>query len=199
MNHQTNSRKTVSLYINNQAVIKALTRSRPSAGQHLINSLQLAANELPCNLKIRWISSHSEVKGNEAADRLAKAAVQGRSSRAADLPHLLRSPLPVSASAIKQEYSAKLNRLWSKAWDRSPRKDRFSRIDPNFPFNGFRKRMSRLSRKQTSTIMQLQTGHIPLNFYLKRIGKADSDRCTNCFEGPDHAQIPETINHFIFE
>jgi hypothetical protein len=141
---------------------------RPSAGQHLVHSLRLAANDLPCNLKIRWISSHSKVKGNEAADRLAKAAAQGRSSRIADLPHLLRSPLPVSASAIKQEYSAKLNGLWRKIWDGSPRKDRFSRLDPDFPFNSFRKRLFQLTRKQSSIIMQLRTGHIPLNFYLKK-------------------------------
>jgi ribonuclease HI/endonuclease/exonuclease/phosphatase family metal-dependent hydrolase len=191
--------KTVSLYIDNQAVIKALTGSRTTAGQHLVNSLRLAANDLPCNLEVRWISSHSEVKGNEEADRLAKAAAQGRSSRAVDLPHLLRSPLPVSASAIKQEFSAKLNRLWSKVWDESPRKDRFLRLDPDFPFVRFRKRLFQLTRKQASIIMQLRTGHIPLNFYLKRIGKVDSDRCTNCPEGPDRIQVPETTNHFLFE
>jgi hypothetical protein len=191
--------KTVSLYIDKEAVIKALIGSRPSAGQHLINHLRLAANDLPCKINIRWISSHSEVKGNEAADKLAKAVAQGRSSRATDLPHLLRSPLPVSASAIKQEFSAKLNRLWNKVWDGSPSKDRFSRLDPNFPFNSFRKRLFQLTRRQSSTIMQLRTGHIPLNFYLKRISKADYDRCSKCFEGPDHVQVPETINHFLFE
>jgi len=191
--------KSVSLYIDNQAVILALNGSRPSAGQHLVNSLRIAANDLPCNLKIIWISSHSEVRGNEAADRLAKAAAQGRSSRVADLPHILRSPLPISASAVKQEYSAKLNRLWGRKWDKSPRKDRFSRLDPDFPYNSFRKRMFQLTRKQSSFIMQLRTGHIPLNFYLKRIGKVEYDRCTNCYEGPQHVQISETINHFIFE
>jgi ribonuclease HI len=191
--------KTVSLYIDNQAVIKALNGSRTTAGQHLINHLRLTANDLPCNLTVRWISSHSEVKGNEAADKLAKAAAQGRSSRAVDLPHLLRSPLPASASAIKQEFLAKLTRTWGKIWDGSPRKERFSRLDPDFPFNSFRKRLFLLSRKQSSTIMQLRTGHIPLKFYLKRIGKVDSDRCTNCPEGPDQVRVPETINHFIFE
>jgi len=127
--------KRISLYIDNQAVILALTGPRSSAGQHLVNTLRTAANGLPALLNIIWISSHSEVKGNEAADKLAKVAAQGRSSRMVDLPHLLRSPLPVSASALKQEFSAKLNRLWQKVWDGSPRKERFSRVDSNFPFN----------------------------------------------------------------
>lgn len=131
--------KRVSLYIDNQAVIMALTGPRPSSGQHLIDSLKLAANGLLANLKITWISSHSEVKGNEAANKLAKAAAQSCSSRMVDLPHLLRSPLPASASAVKQEFSAKLNRLWQKVWDNSPRKERFSRINADFPFGKFRK------------------------------------------------------------
>ena len=47
--------------------------------------------------------------------------------------------------------------------------------------------------------MQLRIGHFPLNYFLKRIGKSDTDRCDNCFAGPDHRQVAETINHFLFE
>ena len=191
--------KTISLYIDNQAVIMALTGQRPSAGQHLIKALRTAANRLPANLNIAWISSHSEVKGNEAADKLAKAAAQGRSSRMTDLPHILRSPLPVSASAVKQDFVSKLKVLWQKVWDDSPRKDRFSRVDADFPFNKFRKSLFKLTRKQASLIMQLRTGHVALNYHLKRIGKVESDKCTKCQLGPNQIQVPETINHFLFE
>ena len=71
--------------------------------------------------------------------------------------------------------------------------------DPDFPFNDFRKRLFTLACNQASIIMQLRTGHIPLNFYLRRIGKADSDKCLKCDEHPNRVQIKETINHFIFE
>jgi hypothetical protein len=60
-----------------------------------------------------------------------------------------------------------------------------------------------MTRKQASTIMQLRTGHIALNFYLRRIlvGKVATENCTKCEEGPNlnivHAK--ETINHFLFE
>jgi ribonuclease HI/endonuclease/exonuclease/phosphatase family metal-dependent hydrolase len=191
--------KRVTLYIDNQAVIMALKGAKPTSGQHLINTALTSANQLPCNLTIRWISSHSEVKGNEAADKIAKAAAQGRSSRSTDLPHLLRSPLPTSASATKQEFTARLKRLWIKIWDSSPRKDRFSLIDPDFPFNKFRTRLFTLTRKQASIAMQLRTGHIALNFYLKRIGKSDTEYCPKCEEGPNVVHSKETINHFLFE
>ena len=47
--------------------------------------------------------------------------------------------------------------------------------------------------------MQIRTGHIPLNFYLRRIGKVDSDNCTNCDAGPGQIQARESINHFLFD
>ena len=129
--------KIVSLYIDNQAIMMALAGTKTTSGQYLINSVITAANELPCKLTVRWISSHSEVRGNEAADRLAKEAAKGQASRQADLPHLLRSPLLISSSALKQEYNAKINRMWAKIWEGSPRKDRFTQTDPDFPFNSF--------------------------------------------------------------
>ena len=100
------------MYIDNQAVIKALLGAKPSSGQHLITVIRLEANATLSRLAIKWISSHSEVKGNEAADKLTKAAAQGQSSRMVDLPHILRTPLLASASATKQSYHAKLNKLW---------------------------------------------------------------------------------------
>ena len=191
--------KTVSLYIDNQATIMALAGAKTTSRQHLISSTSIAANELPCKLTVRWISSHSKVRGNEAADKLAKEAAQGRSSRRVDLPHLFRSPVPVSASATKQAFNAKLNKRWLKMWSHSPRKDRFVLTDPDFPFNKFRTRLFKLARNQASLIMQIRTGHIPLNFYLRRIGKIDSDKCLKCDGHPDNAQPKESINHFIFE
>ena len=191
--------KMVTLYIDNQAIIMALRGAKPTSGQHLINTIMTAANQLPCRFSIEWISSHSEVKGNEAADRIAKAAAQGRSSRALDLPHIFRTPIPISASATKQEFSARLARLWTRMWDDSPRKDRFSRIDSDFPFNKFRKRLFAMSRKQASIIMQVRTGHIALNFYLKCIGKLNTDNCTKCEEGPHNVHVQESINHFLFD
>ena len=93
-----------------------------------------------------------------------------------------------------------MNKMWAKMWDSSPRKDRFAQTNPdNFPFVSFRKRLFKLTRKQASLIMQIRTGHIPLNYYLRRIGKTDSDKCQKCDVGPNNVQTTETINHYIFE
>ena len=112
--------------------------------------------------------------------------MRGWSSRREDLPHVLRLQLPVSISAAKQEFQANLD-------------TRFSLIDPNFPFTKFHKKLFGLSTKQASLIMQLRTGHFPLNYYLKHIEKVDSNKCMKCAENPDQLQVRETINHFLLE
>ena len=104
-----------------------------------------------------------------------------------------------SKDLTKQEYHSTLISKWLTLWSNSPRKNRFSCIDPNFLFNKFCKRLYKLTRKQTSLIMQIRTGHIPLNFFLHRINKIDSDKCTNCNNGEEDVPRTETINYFLFD
>ena len=54
-----------------------------------------------------------------------------------------------------------------------------------------------LSRKQASLILQIKCTHFPLNIYLNRINKSETNNCLECTE---IQEIPhrETINHFIF-
>ena len=139
--------KKVSLYTDNQSVISALTSQGTKSGQYLLNAARTAANAVGCNLTIRWISGHSEVKGNEDVDRLAKEAAEGRSSASVNLPHLLRTPLPASASATKQKFTTNLKKQWSLAWDASPRKARITQFGGEFPYSTFQKQVFMLSRK----------------------------------------------------
>jgi ribonuclease HI len=97
------------IYVDSQAIIKAIQVNANNSwpGQYLIKDvIQLAeeANQ-PRNrdqLRVKWISAHSDVIGNERADEEAKQAAQGMSSPAHLLPPLLRCHLPHSATALKQ-------------------------------------------------------------------------------------------------
>jgi len=161
--------------------------------------MSLAMDELACYLSIYWISSHSKVKGNEKVDELAKEAAEGRSSARARLPHILRSPLPVSTSAIKQSFHSKIKDKWKDLWADSDRRQRVDPIDDNFPFNSFRNRTYQLSRNHASLMTQLRCGHIPLNGYLQRIGRSETDLCQSCLDVDNDIRCRETIKHFIFE
>jgi hypothetical protein len=50
-------------------------------------------------------------------------------------------------------------------------------IDDTFPSNSDRKRQYELSREHASYLIQVKSGHLPLNIYLRRIKKADSKLC----------------------
>ena len=191
--------KTVSLYTDNQSIISALTSLKASPGQHILSAVHTLANRANCTLSIKWISGHSKVKGNEAADKLAKDAASGRSSARASLPHLLRSPMPLSASATKQEYANKLKTKWVALWNASPRMPRVAQFGEAFPFNSLRKKLYTLTRRHSSTILQIRSNHFPLNKYLHKINKTDTDICTHCEALGDGVPAQETINHFIFE
>ena len=192
------SRKTVSFYIDNQSLIHSLHRPKATSGQHLVKNLLSEAKKVNARLRIRWISGHTNVPGNEKADELAGEAAEGRSSRQEDLPPKLRFQIPISASATKQDYHSTLMRKWKTMWTQSPRMTRFSeQIDKDFPFTKYRKLQNGLTREQASVVIQIRCGHIPLNVYLHRIGKTASQICQKCNNGEEG--VPETVKHFVFE
>jgi hypothetical protein len=132
-------------------------------------------------------------------DELAKEAASGTSSETASLPHILRNPLPASASAAKQAYQGILRRRWEKLWETSDRSTRMEEIDNNFPFNAFRTNIYQLTRHQAILMVQLRCGHIPLNRYLYKIGRSNSEYCLACLTDRDGLRRRETVNHFLFE
>ena len=116
--------KKVTLYIDNQSVVNSFVNPKATSGQYLARHLNFVANELTCYLDIRWISSHSKVRGNEKADELAKEAANGWSDSRVNLPPMLRNPLPTSASMTKQVYHNGLKEKWVALWEASDRSQR---------------------------------------------------------------------------
>ena len=65
-------------------------------------------------------------------------------------------------------------------------------IDPSLPSAKFSTLVHFLLRRHASAIMQLRTGHVPLNHHLARIGKTPSPACPSC------EAAYETVHHFLF-
>jgi ribonuclease HI len=192
--------KRVSIYIDNQSVLTSAEEPKATAGQHLIKTLVSMANGLGARLTLRWISSHSGVKGNERVDELAKEAAEGKASRRTELPPQIRRGIPTSASAAKQDNLERLKTSWKAKWLDSPRWRRLEHIDLDFPFSKYRARLDNVTRGQASRLMQIRSGHIPLNSYLFKIGKTDSPLCRSCERNPgERGPATETVNHFLFE
>ena len=173
-------------------MLQSLRNLKATSGQHLVGHLTCSANLLGCNLLVRWISSHSKELAKEAANGSAIARVY--------LPQLLKMPVPVSASAIRQAFHGKLKNKWVDTLEESERRRRMGEIDEDFPYNKFRKPSytSTLSRNQASLMTQIRSSHVPLNSYLNKINRSDTYLCQACLE-EDDLHCRETVKHFLFK
>ena len=78
---------TIWIFVENQAAIRKCTTPRPTAGQHLATQIignlnHILQNRDDIQVNIRWVPGHTEVMGNETADRhTAHTGPRKRSSR----------------------------------------------------------------------------------------------------------------------
>ncbi|KAF5310671.1 hypothetical protein D9619_007720 [Psilocybe cf. subviscida] len=143
---------------------------------------------------IRWISAHSDVIRNEKVDAEAKTAARGTTSEDRELPPTLQRTLPVSKSALIQAAKHDAKEQWRIAWLKSERKGKLDEYDTEFPCKTYLRICRSLPRHQASKLIQLRTGHIPLNTYLQKRKLVETDKCTKC-----HGGRRETLRHFLFE
>ena len=192
---------TVSIRLDNQAVVWALTNHRAQPAQSLLDAIHgLCDDWRKCNqwrrsqIRISWVSGHDRAMGNERADAEAKKAVEEGSSPDVTLPVETREDeLPVSLAAAVAAFRDELHVQWRELWARSPQWRKLAKIDAKLPSPAFLWATDDLTRAQVSVLMQLRTGHAPLNTFLHQIGKVDSPCCPACL-GAD-----ETVHHFLFD
>ncbi len=185
-----------SIGLDNTAAIRATTLRSPGAGRYLTDIFHAAVRDLKAarprlRLTLRWVPGHSDVPGNEAADEAAKEAAHEASSATRLLPKSLRKPLPLSASRARQNFQHELDRRAGVRWRTSRRGVRMAEIDGAMPSKKYGALISELPRRHANLLMQFRTNHVPLQAYMKRIGKAPSATCPTCGEAP------ETVQHFL--
>jgi ribonuclease HI len=77
--HPHNQINTLKIYIDNAAIIKAVYEITPSSGQGIGKIIRKGIDEWLSKderrrIRIAWIPAHTDIRGNEEADKLAKAA-----------------------------------------------------------------------------------------------------------------------------
>jgi ribonuclease HI len=190
--------RRISIGVDNQAVILGCQRYRHGRGQWAIDVFREKVinlqRDLNTTLTVRWTPGHIGIAGNEEADELAKAAAEGpgHSSPPADLPPELRGPTPRSASAIIQAFNKRTKARAAKRWRQSKQHARVNLVDKTLPSNSYLKLANHLTRRQTSLLIRLRTGHAPLNRHLWATKVADSPGCSACKRDEE-----ETVRHFL--
>lgn len=188
-----------SILVDNQATILAGESfySRPGSylADHFRRIMQRTAREHDgFNVTLRWVPGHSNMHGNEEADKHAKAASEGHHNDSPThlLPRYLRHrTLPLSISALIESQVKSTAERWKHLWSTSPRFRHINRIDPHILRKSFVKLSATFSKRLTSLYLFLRTGHAPLNKHLHRIQKSASPSCPHC------PNTDETVHHYL--
>src|SRR6185437_7108140 len=114
-----------------------------------------------------WVPGHSGNPGNDAADRMAKAAVGSDESH--QFLHL--------ASRQKRSNEEKIVTEWENAWKSSEKGGHLRLIDTMLPSVHTRSLYDSLPRNRAYLLTQLRTGHSWLATHAKRHGFRDDDKC----------------------
>ena len=189
---------SIIIYTDNQAALLALNANNAHPDSYLMDNILERLSVLtdpsqrkPQNIQFQWLPAHIGIPGNEDADSFAKEASLGTTSLKAMLPRVLHQPLPLSKSALLQQYAHTLHLRHAALWQKYPRAARLNLLHPDAPSARYRKVLKKLPRKHASLLTQLRTEHIPLQAYLACIKKAESAICPHCHSAR------ETVHHFI--
>ena len=107
------------------------------------------------------------------------------------LPIPLRKKIPVGKSTAYQGYTKKVQKSLEEWFANSLRYHCMREIEWSMLSSKFRKDMHNLTHRQMSILVQLRSGHAPLNKHLHQLGKAESPRFLAC-------QVSnETVHHFL--
>jgi len=192
---------SVYMGVDNQAAIQATTAFSPSSSHSLTDMFLISLDKTIKKhnldrLSICWVPGHTNIAGNKSVDKEAKKAAEGNSSAVDQLPTLLtrngaKIVLLYSKAALIQAFNTKLKAKIKADFTSTDRGKRLWRLDPSMPSGKFAALVNNLPRRHASVLMQLRTGHVPLNHHLARIRKIESPACPRC--DSQH----ETVYQFI--
>ena len=133
--------------------------------------------ELDLTITLQWVPSHTDVYGNEVADRAANDAH--------NLNH--KSFCPLSIEDGKRKVKRAATRAWQLQYNTLKDNLHIGSIKPKI---GHWPWASHKTRATETALTRLRLSHVELNAYLHRFNQADSPLCQACGS-------PETVDHYL--
>jgi ribonuclease HI len=144
--------QTITITSDSQTALQAIANPSNKSGQHIVHSILGATEALTAHnvrLRLQWVPGHSDNPGNDAADRMAKAAVGPFES------HRFHN----LASRQKKSNEDKIVTEWEHAWKSSEKGGHLRQIDTILPSSRTRRLYDSLPRNRTYLLTQLRTVH----------------------------------------
>ena len=178
-------REEISIFCDSQTAVGILTLNWTSNHyQDVIKRIKEAMSTLKSRgwkIEIVWTPGHSEVEGNEVADRLAKEA-------AVEAKDLEEETSVVTVQDIKRHARASIWSKWQQRWD-------IGEFGRDFylckPFLDSNPRLDFPNTRMFKQILQLRTGYSILNDYRHKLGQCESGLC-------ECGQM-ETVQHYLLQ
>lgn len=131
------------------------------------------------NITIQWIKGHSDSRGNDAADELAR---RGSSMAVVGPEPIVPLPFRYLRTLVRQRTSEQHHKLWLDHSECRQAKEALPTIDGRLT-----KRALQLTKLQLRMVTAAITGHGSFNKHLFVIGVTDSPLCRACMEEDETA------------
>ncbi len=144
---------------------------------------------------MKWVKSHSEIKGNDTADMLAKDGANQRCEKEIKLEY--------PKAFLKEILWKNTKKEWSEEW-KSGKHTKFKMEDTKYWLPNLRldlaKKLEKTERTEVSKIIGLITGHCAIGKHLERAKLLDEERnpriCRLCNKEVEDKGM-ESIKHWI--
>ncbi len=164
------------IFTNCQIAIRVIQCFKKQSDQYLLQILTRKIEHCDREIHIHWISTHVEIFDNEAIDIVVKEITEWRQSDRDSLIFVIVNS-KILISAIKNEIRIRSKIEWIEIWRIMIIERIIHRIIKKLIKNVFKK-FKRMTRFESSVIVQTRTDKIELKDYLHKIEAIESSKCS---------------------
>ncbi|KAF8162541.1 hypothetical protein BJ912DRAFT_864653 [Pholiota molesta] len=134
----------VTIYVDNQASIKAHHARKAQAGGYIIEEVRRCHEKVRrqhkgIRVRVCWIPGHMDIYGSDLVDAEAKRAAEGAENNRQSGFGILAKGLPDSKSTVRQRLKARTKAAYTQAFRTLPRYQRMAKFKAAAPSAEFRK------------------------------------------------------------